>query len=246
MPAEPSTNNTPSRETSTVDDRERTLSPPPEIKSEDTADEPETAAPAIFQNSPSRPLYHLEGGVYEAAAFEIIVNFMYNQPPVAPKNRAECRTQLRAYVLALNYKIIPLQDALIDCVRQYHRHYNVSFENLTWLIHRLGEGPEVPVVPMMRYIINQIAFEVCSQSYDEFARENPIFETFLSEGDRPIRAALVHAISDISSHVLSKATETDRARLDPAIGPNRWLMRDWVDPQHEPTAAVPETIEVDE
>ncbi|KAK4938293.1 hypothetical protein LTR10_021272 [Elasticomyces elasticus] len=219
MPAA-SNNGTPSREPSAGDDRERTLSPPPEIKSEDTSGEPEAETAAIFQDSPSRPLYHLEGFVYEPAAFEIVVNWMYNQPPGVP-------------------------DAIIDCVRKYHQEYNVSFEYLTWLINRLGDGPDAHTIPMMRYLIDQIAFEISTQGFNEFSHDNPLFETFLIQSDRPIRKALFHALADIARALAGSIAPADRARLDPALGPNRWTVRHWKKPQREEGAAV-DIIEVDE
>ncbi|KAI1625175.1 hypothetical protein EDD37DRAFT_608630 [Exophiala viscosa] len=244
MPAT-SSNGTPSREPSTGDDRERTLSPPPEIKSEDTSDQAETGTAAFLQDSPSRPLYHLEGFVYEPAAFEVVVNWLYNQPPGVPVNRHVCRTQMRTYVIALQYQIIPLQDAIIDCVRKYHQEYNISFEYITWLTNRLGESPATHTVPMMRYLIEQVAFEVSTQGYNEFARDNPLFETFLVQGERPVRQALFHALADIARALAGSVAAADRARLDPALGRNRWMMRDWKSPQQEGTVPV-DIIEVDE
>ncbi|KAK5243025.1 hypothetical protein LTR40_012601, partial [Exophiala xenobiotica] len=70
-----------SRETSVVDDREPTLSPVPDIKAED-GETTVNESPTV--QSPTKPAYNLEGFVYEPAAFEVVVNWLYNQPPNKP------------------------------------------------------------------------------------------------------------------------------------------------------------------
>ncbi|KIW59312.1 hypothetical protein PV05_03766 [Exophiala xenobiotica] len=205
-----------SRETSVVDNREQTLSPEPAIKAEDG----EAAVDQVTTyQSPTKPAYHLENFVYEPAAFEVVVNWLYNQRPNKPTMRNDCKTLLRAYVLALQYRITGLQNELVDCIRQYHRDFNVTFEDLTWLINRISEEPTSHIIPMMRYFIDQIAFEISTQGFTEFSRNNIMFETFLSEGVHPIRVVLFRAIADVA-----------RAdpRRDPALGPNRWTVEDWV------------------
>ncbi|KAK5453010.1 hypothetical protein LTS15_007159 [Exophiala xenobiotica] len=221
-----------SRETSVVDDRERTLSPVPDIKAEDaeaTVDDVTT-----FQ-SPTKAAYHLEGYVYEPAAFEVVVNWLYNQPPNKPAMRTDCKTLLRAYVLALRYRIVALQDELVDCIRQYHRDFNVTFEDLTWLINRVSEET-THIIPMMQYFIDQIAFEISTQGFTEFSRNNIMFETFLSEGTHPIRIVLFRALADVA--------KADPYR-DPANGPNRWRVADWI-AAPTPTQNQVDIIDIDE
>ncbi|KIW14536.1 hypothetical protein PV08_07320 [Exophiala spinifera] len=207
-----------SQASSSRHDMERTLSPD-NIKVEEGESAPaaETAV-TTPQTSPSKPAYHLEGYVYEPRAFEVIVNYLYNIAPVPPKLRAECKTLLRAYVLALQYRIVGLQDALINCLREYHKEFNVNFEDLIWLVNRLTESPEKHTVPMMQYLIDQIAFEISTQGFTEFSRINVMFEPFLADGTRPIRVVLFKALADVA--------QAD-PRRDPADGPNRWRVQDW-------------------
>ncbi|KAK5189645.1 hypothetical protein LTR96_009447 [Exophiala xenobiotica] len=205
-----------SRETSVVDDREPTLSPVPDIKAED-GETTVNESPTV--QSPTKPAYNLEGFVYEPAAFEVVVNWLYNQPPNKPAMRNDCKTLLRAYVLALQYRITGLQDELVDCIRQYHRDFNVTFEDLTWLINRISEEPTAHIIPMMQYLIDQIAFEISTQGFTEFSRNNIMFETFLAEGVHPIRIVLFRALADVARA---------NPHRDPAQGPNRWRVDDWV------------------
>ncbi|KAK5321112.1 hypothetical protein LTR93_006354 [Exophiala xenobiotica] len=205
-----------SRETSVVDDREPTLSPVPDIKAED-GETTVNESPTV--QSPTKPAYNLEGFVYEPAAFEVVVNWLYNQPPNKPAMRNDCKTLLRAYVLALQYRITGLQDELVDCIRQYHRDFNVTFEDLIWLINRISEEPTAHIIPMMQYLIDQIAFEISTQGFTEFSRNNIMFETFLAEGVHPIRIVLFRALADVARA---------NPHRDPAQGPNRWRVDDWV------------------
>ncbi|EXJ93227.1 hypothetical protein A1O3_01784 [Capronia epimyces CBS 606.96] len=161
-------------------------------------------------------VYHLEGFVYESTAYEVIVNCLYNQLPDRPTTRHQCKTLLKSYVLALQYRITDLQDALVDCIRQYHREFTIAFEDLVWLINRLGHGEMIQKIPMVKYMIDQCAWEICSNGYKSFARQNPWFEPFLVLGDRPIRKVLFEAITEVSDHA------------DPATGPNRYRVDDWV------------------
>ncbi|KAK6386095.1 hypothetical protein LTS17_001669 [Exophiala oligosperma] len=218
-------------------DIERTLSPEI-IKREEGGSAPatDTTKPTTPQTSPSKPAYHLEGYVYEPRAFEVVVNWLYNIAPTPPSIRSECKTLLRAYVLALQYRIVDLQDALINCLRHYHREYNVNFEDLIWLVNRLAESPEKHTVPMMQYLIDQIAFEISTQGFTEFARINVMFETFLADGSRPVRVVLFKALADVA--------QAD-PRRDPAQGPNRWRVQDWI-MGHRPAQSPVDIIPIDE
>ncbi|KAL6247352.1 hypothetical protein RBB50_005698 [Rhinocladiella similis] len=229
-------NNNEDRESRERRDIERTLSPE-NIKMEEGESAPATdTAVTTPQTSPSKPAYHLEGYVYEPRAFEVVVNWLYNIPPVRPRVRNECKTLLRAYVLALQYRIIDLQDALINCLREYHREYNVNFEDLIWLVNRLAESPEKHTVPMMQYLIDQIAFEISTQGFTEFSRINVMFETFLADGSRPVRVVLFKALADVA--------QAD-PRRDPAQGPNRWRVQDWMI-GHTPAQTPVDIIPIDE
>ncbi len=80
------------------------------------------------------PVYYLEGHRYHPAAFEIVVNWLYHQNPDTPKTQDEYTTVMRAYLLALRYRIIELQDAGIDYMRQHHREFSARFVDLiSWL-----------------------------------------------------------------------------------------------------------------
>ncbi len=217
-------------------ERDSTVSPAP-LKAEENIERPvDDTDQQIFTDSPSVPLYHLEGHVYHPAAFEIVVNWLYNQHPEKPRTRPECKTLLRAYVLALQYKIEPLQDSLIDCFRKYHREFSVTFEDLVWLINRVGEGPEAHTIPMLKYLVDQIAFEIHQQGYRSFVTNNPFFETFLTLGDRPLRKILFEAMAE---------TSQKNPALDPAQGPHLWRIQDWTASQDNVPTAI-DFIDIDD
>lgn len=187
--------NTPSIEIKQDPDRSPTLAPEPE--------------PTTLEAD-----YVLTGKVLQPAAFEVIVKYLYNQPPDSPKIRAQCRTSLQAYVLALRYNMFGLQDMIVSNFRQYHQEYTVSFEDLLWLVNRLGDSPASHTIPMIRYFADQIAFEITNQGFEKFLDSNSLFHDFLTIGDRPIRAVVFEAVVNIARTI----------PVDPATGPNKWTV----------------------
>jgi hypothetical protein len=221
--------------------RDATVTPPPMIKEEAELEETGlegTEGNYIFVPQTGRgPDYDLSNPILQPAAFEIIVEWLYNKTPEVPRTRVETRTLLRAYILSTMYKMEPLQDILVDRLRKYHQEYHVSFDDLKWLIRRLGDNRETHLVPMVRYLVDQIAWEVYIQGFGQFVLNNPTFVDFLSLGDHPIRVLLFESLS-----ILGNGNHTD-----PATGLNRWRVRDRVDSQvpicsNEP----PEILSIDD
>lgn len=180
--------------------------------------------------------YHLVGNVFEPAAFEVIVKWLYNQPPDAPRNRPQCKTLLRAYVMALQYRIDKLQDVLVENFRKYHTGFKVDFEDLIWLINRTGDDPATHAIPMVRYFAAQIAYEITSEGYERFIVNNGFFQRFLTSGDRPIRAVIFEAIIELA--------RTPKP-ADPATGLNKWKVSDNVPPRLR-LANLVEMVEIDD
>ena len=197
-----------------------------EVKMEDIEDEAtlgsndaaSTISTTISEMTP-RPMFHLKGALYEPAAFEVIVNYLYNIRPNAPQHRNDFITLRKTYVLALRYRMERLQDDLVDRFRDFHVSYNVNFEDLIWLANRIsGDKAEVSKVPMVRYLTDQVAFEIYREGYDTFARGNLGFENFLTTGTRVLRRELFKAMAKLSQA---------RNPPDPAMGPNRWRVQDY-------------------
>ncbi|KAK5046390.1 hypothetical protein LTR84_008191 [Exophiala bonariae] len=189
----------------------RHATPASEVK-----EEPGSRSPTLGPRSENdtEPHYHLIGQAYTAEAFEMIVKWLYNQPPSVPQTREECKIALRAYLLALRYQICGLQDHMIDNFRKYHQQYNVMFKDLQWLINRLGNSVNCYNVPLIRYLAHQIAYEINADGYARFLDSNDDFFVFLTNGDQPIRALVFESIAEIGRDI----------PLDPASGPNRWTV----------------------
>ena len=186
-----------------------------EIQKADTGDatDTETTAPVPVPTS----IYHLRGPIFEPAAFEIVVDYLYNQPPTTPLDRDRFRVMSKAYILALHYHIEGLQDELVDCLRKFHSSYTMHSEDLLWMTKRLG-GHEAGVckVPMVRYLLEQCAYEIWKDGYDAFEGSNAGFETFLTKGDHLLRKDLFKALARMTAA---------RNPMDPATGPNYWKAR---------------------
>ncbi len=185
------------------------------------------------------PVYRLRGLCYDPAAFEIIVNFLYNQRPATPLHRNDFKTFRKAYILALRYQMHELQDHLVGCFREFHAHYTLNFDDVTWFTNRIpGNDVVVCQVPLVQYLVDQCAFEVYREGYDEFVRRNHGFELFLSHGDRPLRNELFKAMARITRN---------NHPADPAVDVNRWSVHNWphYDPK-APKAAAVDVIDIDD
>jgi len=220
------------------------VTPPVELKRE--PERSPSRSPTIIseQRSPINhvsstiiPDYHLTGHSFTPAAFEVVVKWLYNQPPTAPTNRGACKTILRAYVLAFRWGIEGLQDAIVENYQKYHRGYELAFDDLVWMINRFGDSAVCRAVPMVWYLADQTAYEITTHGYDQFVKKNHFFHQFLTTGDRPIRAIVVEAIVNIAG---------DPKPVDPASGPNRWRVEDFKHPPPQSPASEMEVIELDD
>ncbi|EXJ76197.1 uncharacterized protein A1O5_00705 [Cladophialophora psammophila CBS 110553] len=195
-------------------------------------------SPLVSGDGAAMPVYRLQGLLYEPAAFEVIINYLYNERPTTPLHRAQVRTLQKAYILALHYRMPGLQDDLVDCFRHFHASYTVRFADLYWISGRIGEGEAVCGVPLVQYLVDQIAFEIYQGGYDTFAHDNMDFEIFLTNGDRPLRKELFKAIAKVAQ---------EKNPIDPALGLNRWKVEDYPTFQRSESASsnTPDIIDVD-
>ena len=180
--------------------------------------------------------YYLTGVIYEPSAFEVVVQWLYNVEPQVPKHRSDCKTLLKAYVLATQYGIEKLQDLIVENFRKFHRDYNLSFDDFMWLVNRFGDTLKTHTIPMVRYYADQLAYEIVSQGYETFVRNNRFFAIFIQDGDRPLRSLIFEAVArtgGIPNHV------------DPALGANRWRVRDKHTSPAQPNTVV-DMIEIDD
>ena len=215
---------------------------PDYIKEEDTEtiNQENDDAASTTPQATITPAYVLKGVIYEPDAFLVVVNYLYNEPPPIPNCRRDLRINRKAYVLAVQYRIGGLQDDLVNCFRSFHKRYTVQFDDLTWLARRLShEEQSVCHIPMIQYLLEQCAFEVCKEGYERFAQQNAGFEPFLTHGDHPLRSELVKAMARIGMA---------RDAMDPATGVNVWTVQNWreEEPANTATRATPDVISIDD
>ncbi|KIW62855.1 hypothetical protein PV04_09747 [Phialophora macrospora] len=195
-------------------------------------------------STPTTPMastaYVLKGIIYEPEAFEIVVNSLYHVPPSTPAHRSGIRIFRKAYCLALQYQMSDLQDEIVDCFRNFHAVYSVHFDDLLWLARRIsGNETVVCQVPIIQYLIEQCAYDIYRDGYDNFESRNPGLQGFLEKGNSSLRVEVFKAMTRIA--MANHAP-------DPALGINHWRVQDW--PQYNPNAAAEEAtfevIEVDD
>ncbi|KIX92991.1 uncharacterized protein Z520_11264 [Fonsecaea multimorphosa CBS 102226] len=209
-----------------------------EQEMEDEMPESSGASPTATSDAAKAPAYILRSLIHDPAAFEVVVDYLYNTPPSTPQSRSQFRILLKAYILALQYRMSGLQDDLIDCFRNYHASYTIRFAELFWVSGRVGDGEAVCTVPLIQYLIDQVAFEIYQGGYDAFVQENSDFEMFLTNGDRPLRRELFKALAKVAQ---------DKSPLDPALGLNRWRVVDYPNYDRSVGASsnAPDIIDID-
>ena len=155
--------------------------------------------------------YHLD--IQHVKAFEVFVNWLYNKAPTVPKSQAQAKTLIQAYLIALKYQAYPLQDLIVDCLRRHFAENTFSFDQLfIYLLNRHGDDPHCKLI---RYFVDQVAYEIYSRGYQPFKTEggNLGIDTFLKDRvGGVVRQALFIALAKLAH----QAKEQKRI-VDPAV-----------------------------
>lgn len=136
----------------------------------------------------------------KADAFGTFTRFLYNKYPRRPKNFGDCKSLIRSYLLALQYEVLPLQNKIVDRMREFHMGVDFNIDNFAYLMNRQ------PTVDrqnkhrtnsnnLMQYFISQMAYDVATKGWDEFVGNNAFFEFFIADNDRPLRLDFVQELT---------------------------------------------------
>lgn len=140
--------------------------------------------------------YHLD--THFVKGFGIFVHWLYNAAPQDPKTASQCKVLIQAYLLALKYSAKGLQNLLLDCIRRYHIENQVNFDLFfIYLLNRHGDDADCKLI---KYFMDQIAYEIMDSGIEEFDSANAGFDFFMRE--RPqgvVRTALFHVLSKLST-----------------------------------------------
>jgi hypothetical protein len=154
--------------------------------------------------------YHLD--THFVKAFAIFVNWLYNTPPQVPATAQNCKTLIQAYLIALKYRATGLQNLALNRIRQFHINHQVDFDLFfIYLLNRHGDDVHCRLI---KYFVDQIAYEIADSGVAEFDALNSGFEYFIR--DRPegkVRTALFHALGKIAT-----AGKRGAKIRDPAVG----------------------------
>lgn len=150
-----------------------------------------------------------------ARAFGIFAEWVYNEGPQSISTRGDVSVFLKAYKYAREYDAWSLQNQILEKFREHHVLHAVHMDDLTWLINKFGD--DANATPLTRYILEQIAHEICSNGVNEFLRTNAFLKHFLEDSSRKARFALFSII----------AQHARRGRLtDPASSKNDWKVHE--------------------
>lgn len=131
----------------------------------------------------------------KADAFTTFTSYLYNKNPRRPRNMADCKMLIRSYILAIKYKVLPLQNMIVDRMRQFHTGVDFNIDILAYLMNRQPGKNR-----LMEYFIAQMAFDVALKGYDEFTSSNEFFHYFISDHSRPLR---LNFVKELAGHANS-------------------------------------------
>lgn len=139
------------------------------------------------------------------AAFELVIGWVYNETPAHPTGSAECKTYIQAYMLAEEIGALGLQDILLDCIRGYHKTNKVSFtDHVLYLVNRQGEDVDHGLI---RYLVDQLAYNLICSSTEEYAAADGLFGGFLEGSNKgKLRRALICALAKMGGVLRSNDT----------------------------------------
>ena len=159
------------------------------------------------------PDYVITTRDHDPAAFNVLVQWLYNDPPKRIRFKQDKAMLLRTYRLALRYNAYNLQNLILQRFREYHQDYSVEFDDLKYLAHRENEDLRCP---MITYLLEQVAYQITTDGLEPFLDKNKMFEETFNDNSLPIiQFALLRAIS--------RHAEASRGALgDPAKGFGRW------------------------
>jgi hypothetical protein len=177
---------------------------------EGPVDDPTTPATTTDQNEAEaiKVDYHLD--TQYVKAFAIFVDWLYNTPPQPPKSAAQCKILIQAYLLALKYRALGLQNLLLNCIRKWHTENSVNFDFFIYLLNRHEDDVSCKLI---MYFVDQIAYEMADTGVKAFDSSNSNLEYFLRDRSQgKVRTALFHALGNIA-----QAGKNGDEIVDPAI-----------------------------
>lgn len=159
------------------------------------------------------PDYLIAPGDYRAAkAWGYFASWIYNEEIPMLKAQTDVTIALKAYRYARYYDAWELQNTILDRFRQHYLVHKVGMKELTDLTNKFGD--DANATPLTRYIVEQIAYDITTRGFYEFANENGWIDYFLKEGDRKIRHAMFI--------ILSRHANNNGIPKDPAENHREW------------------------
>ncbi|KAL9623885.1 MAG: hypothetical protein Q9160_001877 [Pyrenula sp. 1 TL-2023] len=152
----------------------------------------------------------------KADAFATFTRFLYNKSPRRPEGMADCKSLIRSYLLALQYEVCPLQNKIVDRLREFHTGFDFNIDGFAYLMNRQPpldpkNKHEIVTNNLMQYFIAQMAFDIATKGFDEFVDQNGFFEFFIAHNDRPLRLAFVQELT-MHAHEVSRLDDPASVR----------------------------------
>ena len=157
--------------------------------------------------------YVLRGPLYQTDAFLMLVNAINAVPPGKPRDSLAVYTLLRTYLLSCEYDDLDLQNAVLSRIREYHGRKGTQFElkHLNFLVKSVkhvsgGHEGDDTRYGLVRYLVEQCAWEVLRSGQPEFERHNESLDKFTQRYDF-VGKAIIMAIIRLGSRFYKRLSE---------------------------------------
>ena len=177
----------------------------------DVKSEGETTVDGLPNNTgrilaPNENIFDLTHTKTKAETFAIFVDYLYNKLPSPIHNLNDAKRAIQAYILAVDYEVITLQNSLVDKLRDYHKTTHFDMDLLVLMGRRTDIDRN-----LTQYLIAQFAYDISSEGYDVFQANNKFLTLFLTDNDSHVRREVVKAIVDVAWRAMGKQRIEDPA-----------------------------------
>ncbi len=151
----------------------------------------------VLENVPDM---HITADVHPVEAFRIFSMALLGHAPEVPKDGAAEHVLLEAYVIAVRYKWVKLQDVIINRLRKRHVSNTIAFSEVSWIIKQLKNNVKSKII---RYLVTQVASDY-SKDRRNYENTNPTYLEFMKNGNGKIGLLILDAIGQKAEQSVGK------------------------------------------
>jgi hypothetical protein len=135
--------------------------------------------------------YYLKSRVHTPRSFKTLLTWLYRGRIESLNTYADQINLLRTYVMAVDYEVMPLMQAIVLCFQRYHKKAEFNLSMMLWLVHELRESKKELLMKslqndlaselLVESLLSDLTSEVRRVGQEEFTVRNPSMVAFQSE-----------------------------------------------------------------